>query len=185
MNSKVSTKATLQQRVSRLTAGTLKHYPTGTLTVGGVTYDPATLVQMFQSLGNTIAASDEAKAKWNDALKSLRNEKAKVVPVLRAYQSYLVSSLGNTPSALDDFGLSPRKVRAPVSVEKKTVAAAKRKATRAARHTMGAKQRKAVTGHVTDVVVTPIVAGPPSVQSPAAAAPSQSTSPTDSNSHRS
>jgi hypothetical protein len=171
------TKTTLQQRVSSLISGTQKHYTTGTLTVGGVSYDPATLIQTLQGLGNALAASDMAKAEWNDALKSLRDESVKVEPVVRAYQSYLVSSLGNAPSTLADFGLAPRKVRAPLTAQEQAAAAAKRKATRTARNTMGSQQRKKVKGNVTSVVVTPIVAGPPSVQSASPPSPSQTASP--------
>jgi hypothetical protein len=183
MNSKVRTKATLQQRVSSLIAGTQVHFPTGQLTVGGVTYEPATLVQLLKSLGDAIAVADGAKAKWHDALKSLRDENAKVGPVVRAYQSYLVSSLGNAPSTLADFGLAPLKARAPLSVEKKTAAAVKRKATREARHTMGTQQRKTVKGNVVDVVVTPIAAAKPGVPAPPSGAPAQGTSPSGSTPH--
>jgi hypothetical protein len=63
MNSKVRTKATLQQRVSSLIAGTQVHFPTGPLTVGGVTSEPSTLVQLLKSLGDAIAVADGAKAK--------------------------------------------------------------------------------------------------------------------------
>src|SRR5579862_4464498 len=104
------TKSTLQQRVSSLIAGTQKQYPSGQLTFGGVTYESTALVQLLQNLGNAIAASDTTRAKWNDALKSMRDEETKVGPVIRAYQSYLVSLLGNAPSTLAEFGLAPPKI---------------------------------------------------------------------------
>ena len=110
------TKATLQQRVRSLIAGTQKQHPTGPLTFGGYTYESSALVQLLQNLDSAIAASDEAKAKWNDALKVMQDENAKVQPVIRAYQSYLVSLLGNAPSALAEYGLAPRKVRTPLTV---------------------------------------------------------------------
>ena len=179
MNSKVRTKASLQQRVRSLIAGTQKHTPTGPLTFGGATYDATSLVQTLQSLGNAIAASDAAKAKWNDALKVMQDEQAKVAPVIRDYQSYIVSLLGNAPSTLAEYGLAPRKVRTPLTVEQKAAAAAKGAATRAARHTMGTVQKKRVKGNVTGVVVTPIPA-PSSTPSPAAGAAAQTASPTGS-----
>ena len=181
MSNQVRTKATLQQRVRSLISGTQKHYATGSLTVGGVSYDAATLIQTLQGLDSALTASDAAKAKWNDALKTGQDERTKVLPVIRELQSYLVSSLGNAPSTLADFGLAPRKVRAPRTAQELAAAAAKSKATREARKTMGTQQRKKVKGNVTDVVVTPIVAGPSSVQSPAPAAPAQS--PTGSTPH--
>jgi hypothetical protein len=183
MSNQVKTKTTLQQRVSSLISGTQKHYTTGTLMVGGVSYDPATLIQTLQGLSNALVASDAAKAKWNDALTSLRDESAKVEPVIRAYQSYLVSSFGNAPSTLADFGLAPRKARAPLTAQEQAAAAAKSKATRTARNTMGSQQRKKVKGNVANVVVTPVVAGAPVVQSTATAAASQTASPSGSIPH--
>jgi hypothetical protein len=102
-----------------------------------------------------------------------------VAPVIRDYQSYLVSLLGNAPSTLADYGLAPRKVRAPLTSEQKAAAAAKSAATRAARHTMGTVQKKGVKGNVTGVVVTPINALSPSA-SPATGAAAQTASPTGS-----
>jgi hypothetical protein len=106
-------------------------------------------------------------------------------PVIRAYQGYLVSLLGNAPSTLAELGLAPRKAPTPLTVEQKATAAAKRAATRAARHTMGSVQKKAVTGDVKSVVITPVAASAPSATSPAAAAPAQGTSPTGSTPHTS
>jgi len=79
---------------------------------------------------------------------------------------------------LADFGIQPPKVRVPLTVEAKAAAAAKRAATRAARHTMGSQQKKAVKGDVTGIVMTPITAAPPTVTTPApAGSPSSGTTP--------
>ena len=178
-------KATLQQRVRSLIAGTQKQHPTGPLTFGGNTYESSALVQLLQNLDSAIAASDEAKAKWNDALKVMQDEDAKMQPVIRAYQSYLVSLLGNAPSTLAEYGLAPRKVRTPLTVEQQAAAAAKRKATRKARNTMGSVQKKAVTGDVASVVITPVTVTKSTVATPAAATPAQGPSATGSAPHTS
>jgi hypothetical protein len=178
-------KAILQQRVRSLIAGTQKEHPTGQLTFGGNTYESSALVQLLQNLDGAIAASDAAKAKWNDALKVMQDENAKMQPVIRAYQSYLVSLLGNAPSALAEYGLAPRKVHTPLTVEQKAAAAAKRKATRKARNTMGSVQKKAVTGDVASVVITPVTVTKSTVATPAAATPAQGSSPTGSAPHTS
>jgi hypothetical protein len=183
MSNKSRTKANLQQRVGSLIAGTQKHAPTGQLTFGGATYDATALVQLLQNLDNAITASDAAKAKWNDALKSQQDEQAKVGPVIQAYQSYLESLLGNAPSTLADYGLAPRKVRTPLTVEQKAAAVAKRAATRAARHTMGTVQKKGIKGDVKSVVVTPVSVSSSSAASPAARASAQTASPTGSAPH--
>ncbi len=183
MNSNLRTKATLQQRVGTLIAGTQKYFPTGPLTFGGATYEPATLVQTLQGLGNSITGADAAKAKWNDALKDMQDQETKVDPVLRAFQNHLVALFGNAPSTLADFGLAPHSARAPLTVEQKAAAVAKRAATRAARHTQGSVQKKAVKGNVTGVVVTPVTAPQPSAASSVATPTAQTASPTGSAPH--
>jgi hypothetical protein len=92
-----------------------------------------------------------------------------------AFVSFVKAAFGTQPDVLADFGLHP-KARAQLTVEKKTAAAVKRKATRAARHTMGSKQRKRVKGDVTGVTVTPVVAGQPIATAPTGpSAPATST----------
>jgi hypothetical protein len=61
---------------------------------------------------------------------------------------------------LADFGIHP-KTRAPLTVEAKAAAAAKREATRTARGTKGSVQKKGIKGAVIGVTVTPITAAPP------------------------
>lgn len=103
------------------------------------------------------------------------------MPALRifmdAYVTFVKASFSKSPDVLADFGLNPKNVRTPLTVEEKTVAAAKRKATRAARHTMGTKQKKGVKGTVTGVVVTPITAAAP-VATTGPSTPATSTGPT-------
>jgi hypothetical protein len=59
--------------------------------------------------------------------------------------------------------MKPRKAPAARTPEEKIAAAAKAKATRAARHTMGSKQKAKVKGTVT-TIVTPAAAAAPKPQ---------------------
>ena len=81
------------------------------------------------------------------------------MPSLHTFMGTLVTFIkatyANQPDVLADFGIKP-KARTPLSAEAKTAAAAKRTATRAARHTMGAKQKKSVKGAVVGITVTPV-----------------------------
>jgi hypothetical protein len=170
------TKTTLQQRIRGLIAGTQKHAPNGSLTLGSATYTTAALVQLLKSLADALDVADAAKASWQDALKNAHDTNAKVGPVVRDYQAWVAVTFGGTPSMLADYGVTPRKVRAPLTAEKKASAALKRKATRAARHTMSKKQKKDVKGTVpTTAPIAPSTASPPVAQGPAASAPSQGT----------
>jgi hypothetical protein len=142
------TKVTLAQRVRDLIAGTQKHSPNGQLTLGGETFTAQALVQVLQSLGDSLSTVDAAKASWKGALKNLADVKAKVGPTIKAYRSWVVATYGNTPATLADFGLAPPKAHTPLSADKQAAAVAKRKATRAARHTLGPKQKKDIKGTV-------------------------------------
>jgi hypothetical protein len=81
---------------------------------------------------------------------------------------------GTQPDVLADFGVPPKKARTPLTAQQKALAAAKRKSTRAARHTGGSKQKAAVKGNVTDIVITPVTAPAPATSAPTPATPAGS-----------
>ncbi len=173
-------KVTLAKRALDLVAGTLKHTPNGSFTIGSESFTAANLVQLLQGLADAIAKVDAAKAAWQDALTSLDEEHAKVDPVLRGYQSLLLATYGNAPATLADYGLAPRKGPTPPSADVKAAAVAKRAATRKARHTMGKKQKAEIKGTVPATTgsapATDAPASPPVAPSPVASAPNPGTS---------
>ncbi len=65
---------------------------------------------------------------------------------------------GNTAETLLDFGLEAPRPRTPLTTEQRLAAAAKARATRVARGTKSRKQRLAIKGDVTGVVVTAVTA---------------------------
>ncbi len=172
MTSKKVTKTSLALRIRGLIAGTQKHSPNGSLTLEGVTYAAAELVQVLQSLSDAIATADAARADWQQALKSMRDTHAKVGPLLQAYKSWLVATYGKAPAILADYGITPPKARTPQTTEQKTEAVAKRKATREARHTTGPKQKAKIKG----TVPTPAPAAS-STTAPATPAPATPSTP--------
>jgi hypothetical protein len=94
--------------------------------------------------------------------------------------AFVGATLGNSPDALADFGLSARKSRVSPKSETVTAAVAKRKATRAARHTMGKVQKKDVKGAVkVTVTTTPLDRTEPAVvpAAPSGPTPSGGTTP--------
>jgi len=165
MSTSKITKVTLVQRVRDLIAGTMKHSPTGPLSLGGRAFTAQSLIQLLQDMENAISQVDTAKASWKDALKTLADMKSTDGPILGAYRSWIVATYGNAPAALADFGLAPPTVRTPQTADRKAIAVAKRAATRTARHTAGPKQKAAIRGNVTVAVVTT-----PAAPSPAKAA---------------
>ncbi len=107
------------------------------------------------------------------------------MPALRIFTgalvAYVKATFGASPEVLADFGIHP-KARAPLTVEQKAAAAAKRAATRKARRTMGSVQKKGVKGDVVGITVTPITAPQPVVTAPASPAVG-TTSPAATGSH--
>jgi hypothetical protein len=139
--------------------GAQTHYPSGKLVLANQTFDmPADLVNLIQGDIDATDASDKARADWLASVQAEKDLHAKVDPVLRAFKRQVFAQFGDTQSAsstLGDFGWSPPKVAEKTSTTK-AEAAAKGKATRAARHTMGKNQKKDVKAAVqVAVVVTP------------------------------
>jgi hypothetical protein len=137
--------------------GIKKHYANvASLTVAGVSHTPAEITASLQTFVDLRQSVNDARA----ALRSKVAAESAQSPALRSFMSALVTvvkgTLGPSPDVLADFGLVPNKVRTPLTIEQKAAAAAKRKSTRAARRTMGPKQRSEVKGDVTGVVVTPV-----------------------------
>jgi hypothetical protein len=162
-------KATALARVQALIAGTKTHFPTSSITLGNTAYTAASLVELFQSLADAIAATDTAHAGTKDAVTALRGARAKVSPVMLAYKRWLLTTFGTATQTLADFGVPPPKARTPRTSEQNAAAAAKRTATRKARGTVGKKKKLAVKGDVTGVLVTPLTSAGASTPSAAPA----------------
>jgi hypothetical protein len=156
----------------QLIAGTNKHLANVTqVLVAGGSFTPTQVAAELQALVNLRDDVEAAKASTKAKLALEVTD----MPARRTFQdafvAFVKAAYGNKPDVLADFGLHP-KARAQLTVEAKTAAVAKRKATRAARHTMGAKQKKGIRGAVTGIVVAPVIAAP------AATPPSSPSSPT-------
>ena len=162
-------KATAADLAKTLIEGIQKHLATGQLPIAGGTFTAAQIVAELQKLVDLRAAVDAARAATTTKVAA---ETAQT-PALRAFMSAIVqvvrTAFGGQADVLADFGLAPKKARTPLTVEQMAAAAAKRKATRAARGTTSKKAKKGIKGAVTGIVMTPIVAGQPVVQATPAA----------------
>ncbi|MGH7437790.1 MAG: hypothetical protein ACRENE_19100 [Polyangiaceae bacterium] len=173
MSNTKDTKKLLLARVDDLIAGTTKHPPGGSLTLGNASFTAASLGQGLEVLSHAIAAADAAKAGWQDALEKMNAARSEWIPVVRDYTAWVKVTYRSAPSMLADFGVAPPKARTPLTVDQQAAAVAKGKATRSARHTMGKVQKKKVKGTV--AVAAPVTqsstAAAPVVQSGAAGSP--------------
>jgi hypothetical protein len=156
--------------VRQLIAGTGTHFPNASdkLTVGGVAYTVSALTALLQSSVDLREAVDVSKAAAKAKIEAERAQAPSLRGVISAYAAYVKATFGNSPEALANFGLPPRKARTPLTAEQKTAAVAKRAATRAVRHTMSSKQKKAVKGSVHVTVTSTPLAAPLPVSAPPA-----------------
>ena len=153
-------------------AGVNKHYATvAQVTIAGVNYTPAALVTALQAVAQMLIDVETAEASYKAKL-AVASVHPGLIPVLVTDTTAFVrANVGATPDVLHDFGLAPRKPNTPLTAAQKAAAAEKRNATRAARHTMGSKQKKSVTGAVpAAATATPA----PAVPAPSAAASTSS-----------
>ena len=92
---------------------------------------------------------DAARVAWVAALAEQRafaERKGKLVALLR---KWIHVSFGSRPEVLVAFGLEPHKPPRELTVEEKQAIGEKIRATRAARHTMGRRQRLAIKAPTT------------------------------------
>jgi hypothetical protein len=149
-------KGTISAQLQAVIKGLQAKFPNGQFTIGNTAYTTASLVQVLQSLVDAIDGVTTAQANAKVAVTKLRATLVTVMPVFLDLRRSLLVMFGNASDTLASFGLEPRKVPAPRTGAENAAAAAKAKATREARGTTSRKQKLAVTGNVTGVVVTPI-----------------------------
>jgi hypothetical protein len=159
-----SSKSALVTRAQNLLTGTQKHLATaGNLAFASASLTPAQVVSLLQTIIAMRQGVDAAKAVTKA---KLSDEATQAPPLLRQmaeFEALVKVMFARSPDVLADFGLEPRKAAAPRTVEQKAAATEKAKATRAARHTMGKQQKKAVKGTVTTIVSpapSPVATGP-------------------------
>jgi hypothetical protein len=131
-----------------LIAGVEKHLASlSTLTLNGVSYTPAQIVTRLQQRVKLLDAAEAAKAKAHDAVAANKQDRKDISALLQALRSTIIGMFGSSSELLNDFGFVPRTAKKP-NVVTKSKALEKRRATRTARHVMGKRQRKQVTGSV-------------------------------------
>jgi len=116
-----------------------------TLYLGAKTYSPPSLAALIQSRIDAANKVTVAKAAWHDASASYKAIDVDVGVVVRDLKALVIAAFGSTSPKLADFGFTPRK-RTILTPEQKAAAAQKRRATRAARHTLGPKAKLKITG---------------------------------------
>jgi hypothetical protein len=160
-------------QLAALIAGIQKYAANATFMVASQAITAAQAVTLFQTLHDTSAATDAAKAAWKQTLAADKVGEAQNGALAREIRDAIALMFSNAAATLQAFGLSPRKPPTPLSVAARAAANAKAKATREARGTKGSVQKAAITGNVSGVTITPIVipAAQPTAASPPPTAP--------------
>jgi hypothetical protein len=152
-----------------LAEGTQKHLSTVPILVDGETLTATQVVTQLTTLATLRNAVDAAKVVVKGKIAEEKSKGPALEAFLLAFKGFVLTAFGTKPEILADFGLAPKKVRQPLTVEQKAAAKAKREATREVRGTGSKKKKLAVKGNVTGVVVTPVTQpAPTSAGTPAA-----------------
>jgi hypothetical protein len=147
MNKKTIRTSAASKLATSILAGIDKLPATMTgFTILGTTYTRAELKAKVQSFKTPFDDADQAKAAAAAAEEAVQIIAAEANEFMAATKAALKAGLGRRSVALETVGVTPDKTPAPLSPEKEVAKVAKAKATRAARHTMGSKQRKAIKG---------------------------------------
>jgi hypothetical protein len=139
------------------------------IVINGASVTTKDIVATMQSRIDTAKAAQSTRATWQTAVQADHAERDKTKTFVSGLKQALLVAFAGQVDTLADFGLTGRKVRV-VSPEEKLAAAQKAKATRAARHTMGSKQKSAIKGTVAPTTPAPAVpAAPTPIATPPAA----------------
>ncbi|MCL2451241.1 MAG: hypothetical protein FWD17_20030, partial [Polyangiaceae bacterium] len=130
----------------------------------------------FQHESDALDQADSLHALWRARVQAADAATQTAGRTYLLLRNSVVAQYGSDAATLNDFGMQPPKKGGAKTVETKVAAAAKAKATRAARHTMGSRQKQGIKGNVVAVEVTPVTTSPPAVPAPASI-PAMSTSP--------
>jgi hypothetical protein len=161
----------------KLIDGLNKHASTITaLVIGGTSLSTSAIIAQLQTRIDAAKAVSTTRATWQSAVKAEKNERAASRTFISGLKQALLVAFAGQIDALADFGLTPRKPRV-LTPQQKTAAAAKAKATRAARHTMGKVQKSKITGVTAAAAAsgspapgpTPTTAGPSPAPAPVVA----------------
>jgi hypothetical protein len=125
--------------------------------IAGTTYTTAQLQARVQTSLDAETQVLTAETELNDARASCERVRKSERGFLLTLASLMKSQYGDSELPLAELGLRPKKKPGKRTNEQRLVMSAKNRATRQERGTMSKKQKKAIKGNVTGVVITPIV----------------------------
>jgi hypothetical protein len=145
------------------------------LSFGSQTKTPAAIIQVYQDRIHANQAAQAAEAARQAAVKANRDERASTTAITGSFRQMVLAMYSQSPDTLAVFLLKPRKVSVKTPAQK-ALAAARAKATREARKTMGPKQKAGIKGTVSTVTIgspdpVPTTPAEPTAPAPTATKP--------------
>jgi hypothetical protein len=136
-----------------------------TFTLDGKVYPKDAVLAPLHAYVVAVEATSASRAAWSKAVQDEHDAATAARAMIALLKPYLKVRLGKSNPALQsEYGIAPAR-KAEKTVAVKSTAIAKAKATRIARHNMGPKKRKGVTGAT--AAATPET--PPATSKPPAA----------------
>lgn len=173
MSTKIVNREQQRSADQKLADGLAAHATTlASFVIAGQVIKTADIIATLTARQTTAKAVESTRATWRAAVDADRAELQKSRALVLGVKQALRVMYAGSIDTLAQFGLTPRKPSA-VKPATRVAAAAQAKATRAARHTTGSKQKKGIKGTVTTLV--PVDGG---AHAPAQATPSPATPPT-------
>ena len=137
----VRTKQDLLARDQGLIVGFPKRLASAQILVDGTTYTASSAVALLQSRVAAVTLVVTQKAAYQAAVKAADVAVSTTAATVSGLVEAIYVAFGDDPAALADFNLPARKKPGAMTPAARLAATAKAKATRAARHTMGPKQK--------------------------------------------
>ena len=144
------TPGSLLKNFNDLAAGLASNPPGGqpSIVIEGQSVSVSTLVTELQGYAMVYQAVEDAEQVYKKAI-AARDAVAPGAQGRRdALRASIKGTLGRTNPDLETYGISPDKEQRALTAEEEVAKVAKAKATRAARHTMGKRQRQAIKGQL-------------------------------------
>jgi hypothetical protein len=140
-------------------AGIRKHFASApSILLGGTSTTPNDAIATLQGSIDAIDAASASAQAFHGAVTAQHAAIAKGTGLLTDLKTLVKSQLGSSEGVLGDFGFTSPSRQTPDEATK-AAAVVKRAATRAARHTMGKRQKASVKGSVPATGAQPAISG--------------------------
>jgi len=120
--------------------------PTQQLAIDGTNVTPTALSQQVQTALTVYKAVRPARVTWQQAIAARKAQAPSDKKLVAGIKQAVFALLGGDNPALASFGFKPQKPKRKLTAEEQALAVAQGRETRAARHTLGARQKADIQG---------------------------------------